>query len=195
MAATLSRVSEGPPLPLPRPDAVIVAVGVELEEGKGGGAVFVWGNAAWCWQSGDGAGRRLAAVQLVTTGAAGQREVAEAFGVNENTVWRWRQAYVADGVEGLTAQRKGPRHASKLTGAKIAEIVAARAEGLSMAAIAARVGVSMNSVSRALKPAVTSPAGEPTDTPADGATAEELVALARPAVRTAERQAARAGAP
>jgi len=200
VAATLSSVSEGPPLPLPRPDAVVVTVGVELEEGESGGAVFVWGNAAWCWQPGDVAARRLAAVQLVATGAAGQREVAEAFGVNENTVWRWRQAYADGGVEALAAQRKGPRRASKLTEAKVGEIFVARGEGLSMAAIAARVGVSLNSVSRALKPAADTPAAEATeavgDPPGEAAEADRgvLEPLARPAARTAERQAARAGA-
>jgi transposase len=193
MAATLARMSAGPPLPLPRPDAVVVAVGVELvEDAEAGGAVFVWGNAAWCWQPGDGAARRLAAVQLVGTGAAGQRQVGEAFGVNENTVLRWRQAYAAGGVEALAERRRGPRGPSKLTADKIAEIVAARAEGLSMEAIAARVGVSLNSVSRALKP----PAGAPRaaeEREVEESEVAALEALARPAARTAERQAARAG--
>ena len=200
MAATLARMSEGPPLPLPRPDAVVVAVGVELvEDAEVGGAVFVWGNAAWCWQPGDGTARRLASVQLVATGAAGQRQVAEAFGVNENTVWRWREAYAAGGVEALAERRRGPRGPSKLTGEKVAEIVAARAEGLSMAAIATRVGVSLNSVSRALKPTAASSSEEaagtaaPDEATSGEATSEGLVALARPAARTVERQAARSG--
>jgi len=210
MAATLSYVNQGPPLPLPRPNAVVVAVGVELEEDEAGGAVFVWGNAAWCWQPGDGAARRLAAVQLVATGAAGQRRVAEAFGVNENTVWRWRQAYAQDGVEALSEARKGPRGPSKLTGATVARIAGLRDEGLSMATIAGRVGVSLNSVSRALKPpaeaaADAQPAGEPApaggsaqgeaaDGEAGGGQEAVLEPLARPAARAAERQAARAGA-
>jgi hypothetical protein len=57
----------------------VVTVGVELvEDDAGDGAVFVWGNAAWCWAAGDEAARRLAAVQSVATDTAGQREVAEA---------------------------------------------------------------------------------------------------------------------
>ena len=160
MAAKVTRVSAGPPLPLPLVAAVVVAVGVELVEGDDGGAVFVWGNAAWCWQPGDVAGRRLAAVQLVVTGAAGQRQVADAFGVNENTVWRWRSAYEGGGVAALTRRPKGPRGPSKLTEDKVAQITAARAQGLSMQAVAEQVGVSLNSVSRALKnpPATTGPA-------------------------------------
>lgn len=230
MAAKITRLSQGPPLPVPREDARVVAVGVELvEDTDGAGAVFVWGNAAWCWQARDAAGRRLAAVQMVATDAASQRQVAAAFGVNETTLWRWRSDYDAGGVTALAVQAKGPRGASKLTEAKVAEIVAVRGEGLSMQAVADRVGVSLNSVSRALRgpgasavpdavPVVASedPAAATT---ADGAYAPdaardddavdvveadgdevevasqgcELVALARPVPRTAERRAARAG--
>lgn len=147
----MTSVSEGPPLPLPREDARVVAGGVELvEDAEGGGAVFVWGSAAWCWRAGDAAGRRLAAVQMVATGAASQRQVAAALGVNETTVWRWRREYDAGGVAALAEQAKGPRGASRLTSAKVAEIVALRGEGASMQAVADRVGVSLNSVSRAL---------------------------------------------
>jgi len=242
----MSRVSEGPPLPLPREDARVVAVGVELvEDAEAGGAVFVWGNAGWCWQAGDAAGRRLGAVQMVATGAGSQRQVASALGVDETTVWRWRAEYAAGGVAALAAQAKGPRRASKLTPAKVAEIVAVRAEGLSMQAVADRVGVSLNSVSRALRrqaqagagtaaspdaPEAAEAAGAVPDAPdvpdvPDGEAADvpdaadasdggdgaedgdiaadgdggrsdgcELVALARPVPRAAERRAARAGA-
>lgn len=41
-----------------------IAPGVDLVEGEDGGVVFLWGMAAWCWSPGDGAGRRLAAVQV-----------------------------------------------------------------------------------------------------------------------------------
>ncbi len=233
MAARMTSVSQGPPLPLPLPDARVVAVGVELVvDADGAGAVFVWGNAVWCWRAGDAAGRRLAAVQMVATGAASQREVAAALGVNETTVWRWRGEYGAGGVAALAERAKGPRRASKLTEAKVAEILAARGEGVSMQAVADRVGVSLNSVSRALRsrrapaagradPAVSPDrlGGPAADVDADAADEEvvdeevveevvagdgddagvpsdagELVALARPVPRTAERQAARAGA-
>jgi transposase len=243
MAARMTSVSQGPPLPLPLPDARVVAVGVELVvDADGAGAVFVWGNAVWCWRAGDAAGRRLAAVQMVATGAASQREVAAALGVNETTVWRWRGEYGAGGVAALAERAKGPRRASKLTEAKVAEILAARGEGVSMQAVADRVGVSLNSVSRALRsrrapaagradPAVSPDrlGGPAADVDADAAApdaaasdaaasdaadeevveevvagdgddagvpsdAGELVALARPVPRTAERQAARAGA-
>ncbi len=174
MAAKITRLNQGPPLPVPREDARVVAVGVELvEDTDGAGAVFVWGNAAWCWQAGDAAGRRLTAVQMVSTAAASQREVAAAFGVNETTVWRWRSEYGTGGVTALAVQAKGPRRASKLTEDKIAEIVAVRGEGLSMQAVADRVGVSLNSVSRALRGpgASAAPNADPAVAPEDSAAA------------------------
>lgn len=217
-------MSDGPPLPVPReePHAVRLTAAVELVETESdGGTVFVWGNAAWSWLPGDAVGRRLAAVQLVGTGMASNREAAEAFSVTETTLWRWRRSYGAEGVAGLATRRRGPRGPSRLTAGKIAEIVAARAEGLSMAAIAARVGVSLNSVSRALRAergptGRTDAAGEQPvgsgvasgpvrDGQLDGAaegggqldgTARgggQLVVLARPEGREVERQQARAG--
>jgi len=175
---------------------VPIATGVDLLEGKDGGVVFLWAMATSCWSPGDVASRRLAAVQLVETASASHRAVAAGFGVGEVTLWRWRRAFAAGGVAALEPETKGPKGPSKLTEAKVAEIVAARATGASMASIATKVGVSLNSVSRALKPAA---GAEATPPPATGAGDEdqpgtELVPLARPEPRTDERQAARAGA-
>jgi len=125
---------------------------VWLFEDADGGSVFVWGMAVSVWDGADVVGRRLAAVQLVKTRAAGQGEVAAGFGVGGVTLWRWLRAWQADGVAGLAPQAKGPRGPSKLTEAKVAEIRAARAEGLSIRAIAAQVGVAPDSVLRALGP-------------------------------------------
>lgn len=180
---------EGPPLPLPLapPGSVVVSPGLDLVEADDGGAVFVWGMAVACWAAGDAAGRRLAAVQAAETRLGSHVAVARAFGVDEVTLWRWRRAWAARGVEGLTAERTGPRGPTKLREAKVAEIVALRAQGESMEAIAAKVGVSLNSVSRALRGS-----GGPGVSPAEGGGG--LEPLARPEPRQAERQAARAGA-
>ncbi len=179
------------PLPLGPGGSVRVADGVAFwEDAEGNGSVFLWGMAAWSWGAGDGAARRLAAVQLVNSKAARQRQVAEAFGVVENSLVRWRSSYAAEGVEALVARRPGPKGPSKLTEAKHAEIAALRVAGRSMEDIASVVGVSLNSVSRALRlaPAQTAAPG-PSAAPGAG-----LEPLARPADRNAERQAARAGA-
>lgn len=199
MVAVVASVRKGPPLPIaaPPPHSVPIAPGVDLLEGEDGGVVFLWAMATSCWSTGDVASRRLAAVQLVETASASHRAVAAGFGVGEVTLWRWRRAFAAGGVAALEPGTKGPKGPSKLTEAKVAEIVAARATGASMASIATTVGVSLNSVSRALKPVAVAGATPP---PATGADDDEdrpgtdLVPLARPEPRTDERQAARAGA-
>ena len=128
-----------------------VADGVTfVEDDVGSGALFLWGRAAWRWDAGDRVARRLAAVQLVESKAARQRQVAAAFGVNEDSLILWRGEYATNGVAGLASRRPGPKGPSKLTRAKQAEIGALRAEGLTLAAVAERVGVSTDTVRRAL---------------------------------------------
>jgi len=194
------RVCDGPPLPLPYEGSTPVKPGVDLLESTDGGAVFIWGNAAWFWANGDVTGRRLAAVGLVATRAASQRQVAAAFGISDSTLRRWQQDYKQGGTDALAPRAKGPKRASRLTEDKIAEIAAVRDEGLSMRAIAARTGVLLNSVSRAL--ASQRPGGSRPATPGQNGAGQSgveqsdvgvLTPLARPAPRTAERTAAREG--
>ena len=190
-------------MPVVPAGSVLVAPGVSLAEDADGGSVFVWGMAVSVWDGSDAVGRRLAAVQLVATRTAGHGEVAAGFGVTGVTLWRWVRAWQADGVGGLAPQAKGPKGPSKLTEAKVAEIKAARAEGLSMRDVGARVGVSHDSVRRALGPGSAAVAEEPARAAdADPAAADdvepaaggaELVPLARPEPRTGEREAARRG--
>src|SRR5665647_3445375 len=107
-----------------------------LLEGPEGGVVFVFGLATFSYASADLAGRRLAAVQLVTT------KIASGFGVNEATLWRWKRAFGAGGVLGLVTERPGPRRASKLTASLAARIVKLDATGLRLQQIAVATGVS-----------------------------------------------------
>ena len=139
------------PFPLAPGGSVRVGPGVAfLEDDEGCGSVFLWGMAAWCWGSGDAVARRLAAVQLVESKAARQRQVADAFGVNEDTVMLWRGAYRAEGAVGLAERRRGPKGPSKLTNALRDEICALRSEGLTLADVAGRCAVSIGTVRRAL---------------------------------------------
>ena len=112
MAPMLSQL----PLPLLQAGAAEIAPGVGLLAGEDGGLV------AFAWDAGDEAGRRLAAVQLVRLRAASQGQVAEAFGVDPATIWRWDQALACGGVAGLVPVRPGPKGASKLTPALAARI-------------------------------------------------------------------------
>ena len=190
--AAVATLRKGSPLPMAPGGAEEVAPGVWLCEGGEGGSVFVWGMAVSVWDTTDVVGRRLAAVQLVETRSAGHAEVAAGFGVSGVTLWRWRQRWEAAGVAGLAPQAKGPKRASKLTVAKVAEIRARRAEGLSLRAIATAVGVSHDTVRRAVGPrSGGTGSSEGAET---GGEAGALVPLARPEPRTGEREAARCGA-
>jgi transposase len=185
------------PLPLVPSGSLLVGGGVAfLEDADGNGSVFLWGMAAWSWSGGDAAARRLAAVQLVNSKMVKQREVADVFGVHENSLVRWRSSYADGGVESLVTDRPGPRGPSKLNEHKRREIRALRSSGLSLADVAERTGVSTATVRRATLDTVTAGPAEPS-TP--GATARledvgaELVPLARPMDRSGERAAARFG--
>jgi transposase-like protein len=147
MARMLSQL----PLPLLPAGAAEIAPGVGLAAGgDGGGLVTVHGLATFAWDAGDEAGRRLAAVQLVRLRAASQGQVAEAFGVDPGTVWRWDQALVAGGVAGLVPARRGPKGASKLTPQLAARIAELDTAGATLREIAAATGVSTFSVRNAL---------------------------------------------
>jgi transposase-like protein len=147
MARMLSQL----PLPLLPAGAAEIAPGVGFAAGgDGSGLVTVHGLATFAWDAGDEAGRRLAAVQLVRLRAASQGQVAEAFGVDPGTIWRWDQALCAGGVAGLVPARRGPKGASKLTPQLAARIAELDAAGATLREIAAATGVSTFSVRNAL---------------------------------------------
>src|SRR5665648_619669 len=203
----MGRVSQ-PVLDLLPAEACSVGPSAGLLEGPDGGGVFVFGLATFAYAAGDETGRRLAAVQLAATKIASAVEVASAFGVGVATLWRWTAAVSQGGVVGLVRERPGPKGPSKLTGPLVARIVALEATGLTLLQIAAAADVSTATVRVAL--GRVAPRGqEPTrpvglvqdgvvdtvdhDESRDVARAGELVVLAAPAPRTADRVAARFG--
>jgi transposase len=146
MARMLSQL----PLPVLPAGAAEIAPGVGLLTGEDGGLVAVHGLATFAWDAGDEAGRRLAAVQMVRLRAASQGQVAEAFGVDPATIWRWDQALAVGGVAGLVPARRGPKGASRLTPGVITRIRALDAAGQTLRQIAAVTGVSTFTVRNAL---------------------------------------------
>ncbi|OLT20866.1 hypothetical protein BJF81_15825 [Ornithinimicrobium sp. CNJ-824] len=178
-----------PPLPLAPAGAVeIGAVAALVDEADGSGRVYVRGELAYLWGPGDETGRRLAAVQLRQVKAATGAAIAAGFGIDRETLRLWVRAAESGGTAGLVPKRPGPKGPSKLTPAKIADIRARRKARASLRAIAAAVGVSTDSVRRAL-------ATEPDNDQSPVAQEKEAqaVVLAQPPARTAERVAARAG--
>src|SRR5674476_854457 len=193
----MSRVNQ-PVLALLPARARSVGPSAGLLEGPAGGVVFVFGLATFGYASADLAGRRLAAVQLVTTKIASVGEVASGFGVNEATLWRWKRAFGAGGVLGLVTERPGPRRASKLTASLAGRIVKLDATGLTLQQIAVATGVSTATVRVALgrvtpRDQVSVEPDVGLDEPRDGAGDADLVVLAAPVPRTADRVAARLG--
>jgi transposase len=180
------------PLPLTPAGAVQIGQVVALvEEGDGSGRVYVRGELTHLWGPGDETGRRLAAVQLVHIKAATGAAVATGFGIGRETLRLWMRAAETGGTAGLVPARPGPKGPSKLTPAKVAEIRARRKGKASLRAIAAAVDVSTDSVRRALAdtPGVAQAAAGEQDDQEEA----QVVVLARPPARTAERAAARAG--
>ncbi len=108
-------VLHGRPLPLEPAGSIEINGAARLLETDEGGAVFLYGMATWCFEPGDLVGRRLAAVQLVETRSATPSQVADAFGVDFETIRRWRLAWREKGVEGLVPQKRGAKGPSKLT--------------------------------------------------------------------------------
>ena len=171
----------------------------------GGGVVWVHGLATFCWEAGDQAGRRLAAVQLTELKAATQQQVAAAFGTDPVTVWRWADAYRRDGLAGLLPVRRGPKGPSKLTPGLTARIRELGGEGKSQAAIAAECGVSTFAVRTALGRVPARPAAAAAPAGGEGAAGREaagrelawaqdtLPVLPDPVPREAERALARFG--
>ena len=182
------------PLPLTPDGASPIGEAACLVVDEQGGAVWVWGTLWWSWQAGDEAGRRLAVVQLALAKIAKRVQIAAAFEVTPETVWRWCRDYQRDGIGGLAPAKPGPKGAWKLTDDIVERIVALDQEGCTQAKIAETVGVSSFSVRQVLRarvPATTEPAATPSDE-ADG-TERELPVVPAPAPRNDERQAARFG--
>ncbi|MBA2695872.1 MAG: helix-turn-helix domain-containing protein, partial [Actinobacteria bacterium] len=134
------------PLPVLPARAVQIGDVAGLVQDETGGQVYVRGEVIFAWGPGDEACRRLAAVQLVELKIAATRPVAAAFGVTDQTIWRWRTAYAGQGVGSLVGEKKGPKRASKLTQDVVTDIIAGKAAGGSNRAVAAAAGVSEGSV-------------------------------------------------
>src|ERR1035441_4057035 len=179
--------------------AAEIAPGVGLASGDdGSGTVWVHGMATFCWEAGDEACRRLAAVQLTELKAATQKQVAAGFGTSAVTVWRWADAYRKEGL----AERKGPKGPSKLTPELTGQIRQLRGQGLSQAAVAAPGGgasfagrTAPGPVRARTAPAAAGeePAGQEPSAGGGGWEQESLPVLPDPVPRDGERAAARFG--
>ncbi|MEV8182986.1 putative transposase [Specibacter sp. NPDC078692] len=178
---------------LPDLGAVLMGERAALLENATGGKVFINGQLAYVWGAGQDGLRRLAASQLVDTGAAQVNEVAAAFGVNTESLRRWRKSLESTGLMGLAPVKKGPKRPSLLTEAKAAQIRAVRTGGASLRATAEATGVSTDTVRRAMAAMAETPTTESTHDSVAPLEAAEQPVLPAPVARNGERAAARAG--
>jgi hypothetical protein len=200
-ASEMGRVNQ-PVLPLQPAQARSIGPSAGLFEGPDGGVVFIFGLATFSYGPADEVGRRLAAVQLVTTKIATSQEVAAAFSVSGVTLWTWRRDFAAGGVLALVRARTGPKGPIKLTASVAARVAVLDGAGTTLAEIAALTGVSTATVRVALGRVTprdqvpVEPDIDPdvaVEDPDDNAEVDDLVVLAAPEPRTAERVAARFG--
>lgn len=146
----MARVTQ-PVLPLLPADATPIGpIAGLVEDPEQGGVVFVSGLATFSFTLDDELSRRLAAVQLVATKIARASEVAAAFGVTRDTLWRWRRSLETGGAAGLVPDKRGPKGPSKLSDEVVARIVELDARGWTLAAIGDEVGMSATTVQVAL---------------------------------------------
>lgn len=122
-----------------------------LRQTDGCVVVFVKGQPIFFYDADDIAAERLAMVQLVESKVASKVDIARAFGVKRVTVRRQIEKYRAGGVEALVPRKRGPK-GPRVTGGRKDKVIRTRKEsGESNRQIAARLGISENSIRQALK--------------------------------------------
>ena len=93
-----------PPLPFAAvANSRPIGQAVDMTEDKDGGQVFIYGILNYVWDAGDDAMRRMVAVKLWEMNAAPVAEIAAAFGVIEDTLWRWHRALDGGGFTALAS--------------------------------------------------------------------------------------------
>ena len=66
--------------------------------------VLIEGKKYMSWESGDEGSKKMAVAQLCKIGKASQEEIAKAFGIHNNTVYNYINAYKGDEIRGLLSQ-------------------------------------------------------------------------------------------
>lgn len=136
---------------------------VDVQTLDGARLVQVGRTVVACYPEGDPGMERITAVNLAEAGLKA-RHVAAAFGVTPQHLSRLRGRARSQGSAGLATRKRGPQGPSRLTPALRRRIQALRAQGQTVAVIAARVGVSVGSVSAVVRDA--GPAQAPLPFPA-----------------------------
>jgi prepilin-type processing-associated H-X9-DG protein len=194
LASALADLRAGPPLPITPGGSISINEVAAISDDGDETVVFVHGVPTHWYRSHDQTGARMAMAHLVEIGAARSTEVAAAFGVHRCTVYRARQAYREQGVEGLLEGRRGPKGSWKVDEADRERMVQLSNEGLSLRQIGRRVGVSHVSVYHHLDQIEQQRAdAAPHDVDQEPTPEHELPAVPEPQPRAVERGMARFG--
>jgi len=123
---------------------------VDVQTLDGARVVQVGRTVVACYPETDPGMERITAVNLAEAGLKA-RHVAAAFDITPQHLSRLRGRARRQGSAGLATRKRGPQGPSRLTPPLRRRIQALRAHGLTVAAIAERVGVSLGSVSAILR--------------------------------------------
>ena len=145
---------------------------VDVQTLDGARVVQVGRTVVACYPQADPGMERITAVNLAEAGLKATH-VAAAFGITPQHLSRLRGRARRQGSAGLATRKRGPQGPSRLTPATQCRIQTLRGQGLTVAAIAARVSVSVGSVSAVLRapaptqaplplPAAPGPVADPT---------------------------------
>ena len=124
---------------------------VDVQTLDGARVVQVGRTVVACYPQADPGMERITAVNLAEAGLKAGH-VAAAFGITPQHLSRLRGRARHQGSAGLATRKRGPQGPSRLTPATQRRIRILRGQGLTVAAIAERVGVSVGSVSAVLRP-------------------------------------------
>jgi transposase len=114
-------------------------------------AYFAAGVPVFTHAATDRVGQRVAAVQLVELGLVKRTALAAALGLHRSTLHRCQQKVRAAGVLGVVEAKPGPKGRHKLTAPVLQQAQAHLAQGTSIRATAAALGVSEASLRHALQ--------------------------------------------
>jgi hypothetical protein len=103
------------------------------------------------YDKGDAVHERFAAALVVESGAAKVGAVLAAFAIDDSTLFRARERFREDGIEGLVPTKRGRPAGHTVEAAVVSRVVALRrGEGLSPERIGERLGLSRGRVRRIL---------------------------------------------
>jgi hypothetical protein len=114
-------------------------------------AYFASGVPLFVHRDDDRVGRRVAAVQMVALGLAGQDEVSAALHLNRTTLYRQQRKLKAHGVLGVVDGKRGPRGPHRFTPDKRQRVEQLLGEGRSIRQAAHGVGVTEGTIRHAIR--------------------------------------------